>query len=351
MSHRNTIGLILLTMVVTLPTTGRSDDQDPTGESEGIEGFELTGFVDASYSGNLDMGTDTFGLDQVEIDVIRGFAGDPESKGPHGNGLLRADLEWVKDGNDWVLSAEQGYLQYTPAFAPRLTFTLGKFNAPIGFELLDPNEIYQFSHALVFDYALPTNLTGAKVAEQISDRVDVQLYLVNGWDANDLDGAGPKTVGGRGGFIFPDRAAVGLSVITGDERLHGDRTVVDVDVSVTAVPRLLVGGEFNRGTIDYSPAATAHWTGVLAMAHYDFTDWLGLTGRFDWLDDGDGVVFGDFPQTRTAFTLAPTLVLGPGMGALFEIRVDSSDEDSFLDPDHKLNGSATSAAFEMTYSF
>jgi hypothetical protein len=60
-------------------------------------------------------------------------------------GGLRADLEWVKSGAEWALAVEQGYLDYLPSFAPALTFTLGRFNAPIGFELLDAPDMYQFS--------------------------------------------------------------------------------------------------------------------------------------------------------------------------------------------------------------
>ncbi|MCH7859583.1 MAG: hypothetical protein IID14_07795 [Candidatus Marinimicrobia bacterium] len=40
------------------------------------------------------------------------------------------------------------------------SITIEKFSASIRFELLDAPDMYQYSHSLVFDDALPTNLRG-----------------------------------------------------------------------------------------------------------------------------------------------------------------------------------------------
>lgn len=349
MIHRMLTLAVVAWMTAFGVATAGCDGASSCDGNSGCRGVCVNGFVDASYSGNVDRGTDTFGLDQAEVDVTRCFGG---------RGALRADLEWVKDGEEWVLGAEQGFLDYAPAFAPRVTFTLGKFNAPIGFELLDPNEMYQFSHALVFDYGIPTNLTGAMIASEVAEGFDLRAYLVNGWDKNDLGRAGPKTAGGRAGYSPCDFGALGVSVIAGSEEIPGDttgttfdRTVVDVDLTLRPVAGLVIGGEFNYGAVDVT-GTDATWTGFLAMAHYDFNEWLGLTGRFDWFDDPDDWVFGSgLMETRTAITIAPTFVLGDGMGALVEVRVDGSSEDVFVDSDGDPSGSTTSVAFEMTYSF
>lgn len=315
------------------------------GEDVAAAGLEVSGFVDASHAGNLDLGTDTFGLDQVELDLAR-------SLGERGG--LRADLEWVKSGDEWALAVEQGYLDYLPPFAPRLTFTLGRFNAPIGFELLDAPDMYQYSHALVFTYGLPSNLTGAMLALAPTERVDLRAYLVNGWDNNDLGEAGPKTVGGRLGVSFGDLGGAGLAAITGAARadsIEVDRRVIDLDLTLTPLPSLLLGGEVNLGRIE-AGGEEATWTGFLAMAHYDFNAWLGLTARYDWLDDPDAWLFGFAGgETRSAIAIAPTFVLGENMGALVELRIDRSSEDVFVDKDGEAIASTTSLAFEMTYRF
>jgi len=334
-------------LVALLATAPPGADADGTRDVLPIIG--LSGFVDASYSGNLDMGSDTFGLDQAEVDLTRDFS---ERAG------LRVDLEWLKDGDVWSADVEQGYLEYAAAPIPGLTFTLGRFNAPIGFELLDPNEMYQFSHALVFDYGIPSNLTGLMAAGTPAERVDVRAYLVNGWDNNDLGGPGPKTAGGRIGLGFGDLGGAGFSALSGverdrsgDEPVRRKRTVLDLDLTLTPVDGLLIGGEANHGFGD-ADGTDMEWTAFMIMAHYDLNAWSGLTARFGWFDDPDGVVFDPgVTQTRTAVTVAPTFVLADGLGTLVEVRLDSSTEDVFQDSAGDPKGSTTSVAFEVTGAF
>ena len=60
--------------------------------------------------------------------------------------------------------------------------------------------MFQFSHALVFDYGLPTNPTGLMSALNVGEMIDLSLYIVNGWDESN-DNNKDKTVGGRVGFV------------------------------------------------------------------------------------------------------------------------------------------------------
>ncbi len=148
-----------------------------TGISEAAEDTDLmiSGFIDASYS-DAEYDVSSFGIDQVEIDLEKKLS-DKLS--------LRADLEYVKGVNgtfDNII--EQGYVTYALDVANGVDITIGKFNAPIGFELLDAPDMYQFSHALVFDHGLPTNLVGVMGGYAFNDQVDVALYVVNGWDNN-----------------------------------------------------------------------------------------------------------------------------------------------------------------------
>jgi len=320
------------------------------GLASAADGTEVSGFVDASFSGNLDTKASTFGLDQAEIDIVHEV---------DGKGHVRADIDWVKDGDGWAQDVEQGFLAYAPEQAAGWTFTLGKFNAPIGFELLDAPDMFQFSHSLVFDHGLPTNLIGLMAAGDLGGGLDVSAYVVNGWDDNNRPDDGPKTFGGRLGYGLGDLGTVGASVITGRELAEGDgvpdvlfeRTVFDVDLTLTPAVGWLVGGEFNAGKVK-TGGVESKWIGYLLMAHYDVNDWFGLTGRFDSFDDQDGAIFAEaMAQVRTSVTFAPTFALGEGMGALVEVRIDSSDEDVFVDSDGAASGSTTSAAFEVTYTY
>lgn len=308
----------------------------------GDDGLKLTGFVDASYSGNINMGQDNFGFDQVELDIAKEF---------NEYASFQVDLEWL---NGTTAGVEQGYLNYRHPMLEKVTFTLGKFNAPIGFELLDAPDMYQFSHSLVFNNCLPTNLTGLMVSSELAAGFDIKAYAVNGWD-QDSEMNGTKTFGGRLGYTRDEMGGLGVSYISGTDDTNQAivRSVFDVDVTIDLVENLLIGAEFNMGTID-DGTNDFGWTGMLFMGHYDINNWLGLTARYDMVMDSDLYLFngaGFDEETRSSLTLAPTFILGEGLGALIEYRMDMSSEDVFQDKDGEMNASESTIAFEMTYTF
>jgi hypothetical protein len=301
---------------------------------------ELSGFVDGSYFYDHNGNAGEFGIDQVELDIAH-HASEKTT--------LRADLEWLKDGEGFVAQVEQGYMAYTHDSG--ITVTFGQFNAPIGFELLDAPDIYQFSHSLVFDYGVPTNVTGLSAARALGARLDVVGYVCNGWDRNFEDNRNP-TFGGRLGYTSPAGAGLGLSAISGKEKDGPDafdRTVLDVDLTYET-GAWLFGGEFNQGFVTVADDTDRDWTAFLVMTHLTASNWLGFTGRFDWFDDKDGFVFGMI-QTRWSATFAPTFVLDEQCGALVEVRLDGSDETIWIDRDGEPTDRALTAALEVTYSW
>ncbi len=316
------VGLALAASTVSAQPSshGEPPSEGEADPPQAIPGLTISGFVDASYfTHDLSGVGNSFGLDQVEIDI---------SKELQGRGTIRADLEWVNDGEGgFALDVEQGYVTFDLTDGGPVTLTFGKFNAPIGFELLDAPDMYQFSHALVFDYGLPTNFTGAMLSAQLPNGVDVSLYVSNGWDQNaDLNSG--KNVGGRIGFPVGNVASIGVSGTVDSGGDAGDLKVLDVDVTVNASEVLTLGGEFNRG-ISTIADARYEWFGFLVMGHYDFTDQYGLTLRYDYFDDQDGSRLGSGEQeVRTAFAVAPTMALGGGMGVLLEIRRERSSSRS-----------------------
>ena len=352
---------LVVLMLAAFPASAQEN-----GDSAVTSLVEISGFVDASYTyTNLD-DSNTFGLDQVEIDLSRNL-GDI--------GSLRADLEWVSDGEGgFALDAEQGYVTLDLGMGraegnyPTLTF--GKFNAPIGFELLDAPDMYQFSHALVFDLGLPTNLTGAMLSMDLGGGIDVVVHLSNGWDQN-VDANTDKMIGGRLGYSHEEMGGIGFSAMRGDEKgFIGNLTVYDIDLTLTPSARLLIGGEFNSGSTDLDEALVqeSSWNGYMVMAHYSLNDVMGITGRYDYFTRE---VESNYPrsrvaarrsgaqdhpirleETRQALTIAPTFALTDGLGFLMELRRDFSDDEIFGDPEYgDMEKSMVNFAFEMTYSF
>lgn len=325
--------------------------------------FVISGFVDSSWLLTTDIDgvnnagpladTNGFGLDQVEINITKEIK-DLAS--------LRLDLNYfpnsgMTNSDDAII--EQGYL--TLKVSENATLTFGKFNAPIGFELLDPVDMYQFSHALVFNYGIPTNLVGGMVSTSFGDTIDVNFYLVNGWD-NEPDGNKDKSYGGRIGITPMEGVNFGFSGITGEDGAAGETlSVIDIDGTITMIPQFTLGMEFNFGWDDMTAgtgADDATWFGFLLMAHYDYAEWGGITFRYDYFNDEDGA--GRLPggvaapaDIRKAITISPTFIIAEGFGALIEYRHDFSNKNVFVEGDTgaTLSDGSDILAFEMTYAF
>ena len=312
--------------------------------------LHISGFVDASLFENQ-YDKSSFGLDQVEIDFEKKI--DQKLS-------ARVDINYLPKGEDDPATpededalrfddlVEQGYVTYSKS---GFDLTFGKFNAPIGFELLDPVDMYQYSHALVFDYGLPTNLTGMMGAYGFGEKADLALYVVNGWD-NNYDNNNSRTVGGRFGLTSAEGINVGLSGISGKEGTTDDKlTVYDVDFTLTAVKNLTIGAEYNSGVDENVVAAgqDGEWTAYMLMANYAFSDLMSLTARYDNFDDKDGTrLDSGIAEERKAYTLAALFSLGDGAGFLAEYRLDKSDKDVF---DNGLEDAQKSYAIEFTYAF
>ncbi|MBI4665987.1 MAG: outer membrane beta-barrel protein [Nitrospinae bacterium] len=330
------------------------------------EGFKISGFVDVDYDYQDRSQLSTFTMEEAEIDI---------EKSIKDVGGLRVDLNYRSTDRMTAVSASETETTATvPGLADitaeqafiyanlpaGLKLTVGKFNAPIGFELVDPNQMFQYSHAMVFIYGLPTNLTGAMVSGA-SGMVDFSVYGVNGWDKISDDNK-DKTIGGRLGLTPVEGVNVGLSYITGKEGSDADGaspnnlSAFDIDSTITAIPGLTIGLEYNSGKYEkqsvVNPGKDADWAGYLVMANYAVTEKIGLTLRYDSFDDKEGARFGSgVKEKRDAFTIAPIYTIAPGFVARAEYRYTKSDQKVFVDKDGASNDSVTDIAVDFVYSF
>jgi hypothetical protein len=318
----------------------------PESEQSFLPGFSLAGFVDASNYTNHNTRESSFGLDQVEIDLVKDFS-DQAS--------LRADIEYVNDGQGgFGFDLEQGYMAWNTGGNWKWQFTFGKFNAPIGYESADPTGMYQYSFGLVSSYCLPGNLTGVMVSLADPKLVSWSLYAVNGWDVN-TDNNKDKTVGTHFRFNPQSNLTFGVSAITGPELDNNNssrRTVVDCDLTYNPLPVWLVGAEFNTGWESKVLAdnGTAQWSGILLMSNVQFAQRYGITARLDYLNDRDGSRTST-PQELKAFCLSPSIKIVDGLTGLFEVRYDWSNRGTFARGNGVVRSNQVSTAFEFTYGF
>lgn len=301
----------------------------------------MSGFGTASYSGDFDQRHPGFRVDQVELDATR-------AAGPQGS--MRADLEWTSNGEEWSAVVEQAWLSYQPKAITWLALTAGRFNAPIGYESLDAPDMLQITHALVFNFCTPANLTGVMAKCAIGSAADAKLYVANDWERNAENNAVP-TFGGRvGGSRGP--LSGGVSAISGmrDASQSARTTVFDVDFSYAPMPRLSLGGEMNYGQV--SDGGTHSWSGLLAVVHWQWRPDLGFTGRFDWLDDPDDLLVANGRVAeRSEITGAAVVTLAPGMRAMAELRRDQAVDDLYRGHDGSMKRSRLSGALNVTFSY
>ena len=309
----------------------------------------VIGYAQATYSGNLGTKVDRFALDEASVAVWRHIGK---------KGIVFVQPNWYRDGaNGWDSEISEAYLGYVlPCRLTYVNFTLGKMTAPIGLEARDPDDMMQYSHSLLYTYGTPEYLTGAKFDIGLPMGLDLQFYLSNGMDMN-YENNGSKTMGGRLGFRMPGMAKLGFSYLSGSEDID-QKTVIsimDIDATITPMPALTVGVEYNMGNFDNGAATDNEfaWSGFLVKANYMFCKSAGLTFRYDNLADDDDHIFGSgLKETRSSITVAPIMYLGKGMRAMIEYRMDSSSEKVF-DPieDGEKKDSEYQITFEMLYTF
>ena len=274
----------------------------------------LSGLVDSSMS--LDL-TDTdqgllLGLDQVELDVQAAL----------GTLKLRIDLQYfpalLSDPADGPMATfdgivEQGFAEYFFAEPDRgLFLRAGKWNAPVGFETVDPTGLWQYSQGLLFTHATPSNLTGVAFG-WVGASTQAQLWLSNAWDQ---PGTPKEThLGARLQQGLGDTGTVGLSSTFGALADADPKLMIDLDAALTfGVLRL--GLELNFGLQGDDQSL-----GFLIAANVAVTNAISVTARFDWLDRE----IPDAPYKGSSATLAGLFNLTQGFDLIAEVRANFPD--------------------------
>jgi putative OmpL-like beta-barrel porin-2 len=77
---------------------------------------------------------------------------------------------------------KEAYLSYLAPVGKGLTVTVGKFVTNAGAEVIESNANWNYSHSLLFYYAIPYFHFGAKAAYTFSPKWSANVSLMNGWN-------------------------------------------------------------------------------------------------------------------------------------------------------------------------
>jgi hypothetical protein len=308
---------------------------------------EISGYVDATNISDFNAHRNETAVEQAEVDFMKNFGTELE---------VRADIEMLSNTtSDYEFNLEQAYFAYTIPGGQGITFTFGKYNAPIGFDGVDAPDLYQYSIAYISEFGVPSNLVGMMIAAPLGQIGTISGLIANGWDVN-TDNNSDKTFGARLDFNLHEGVSMGMAGLYGpekDDNPADKRTVFDMSLLMENVPNWTFGGGFNWGNEDNSAISgdeDATWYGYLLMARYDFNDRFGTTFRFDYFDDQDGARSGNM-QKLSSFTICPGYQITEGLFTELEYRYTWSDEETFETKSGEFKDNQSHLVLEFVFTF
>ena len=321
---------------------------EPSPEPAGPAPIEITGFVDTYYSYNFNKPPGDTQLrnfdtkhNQLSLGLIEvALEQKPTEKSRVG---FRADLDFgpttelvhlaEPGGAEIFKTFEQGYLSWLAPVGKGLQFDAGKFVTQHGAEVIEAKDNWNYSRSLLFALAIPYYHVGVRATYNVSDKVALAGYLVNGWN-NAVDNNGGKTFGFQAILKPTAKLSLVQNFMTGPEQpddTADKRFLTDTTVTFNVTPTLglMVNYDYGRDTV---AGTRVSWQGVAAYARFQPTSNWTLSPRVEWVDDADGFMTGT-SQTLKELTLTSEHKIDGGLLARFEFRRDMSDEPFFLKDD------------------
>jgi hypothetical protein len=322
--------------------------------------IDVTGFVDFYYGYNFnkvdpslrtfDLQHNAFSLSLAEIAFAKAATADSKigfrvdlNFGKTAD--LTAAFEPEENGKEIYKHIQQAYI--SAAATDKLTLDFGKFVTPIGAEVIESQDNWNYTRSILFGYAIPFYHTGLRATLAASPKFTLAGYLVNGWNnGSELNVNTDKTFG-VGATWKPSGTVTWIgNYMVGKEAIGGDtRNLFDTTLTVGLGPKFTVMGNF-----DYGKEGDTKWWGLAAYAKLQASPTWAVVGRYEYLDDTEGgfMTIGD---TGGSFTLTSDHTLAGALKTRFEYRLDFTDSDFFTDSDGDAKSSQSSLTVGLVYSF
>ena len=258
-------------------------------------------------------------------------------------------------------------VSWTPHTANKWSLGFGRFDAPIGFERDDEPLNFIPTNSFNFTYARPGKLTGVQVHYTASPRVDVWAVAANGWDVTQDNNRG-KSALARVQWIPIPWVTLGFTGVYGPERDSSDAhqlSLLSTDLTVDR-GRLIVGAEANLGK-EQESGGNPTWRGAAVTAFWRVARHVGVTARYDQMEDTNGLLTGT-PQILRSVTVGPMWYFSSAREGIFSniehtrfhlpqvavraaVRADWSSTPFFTDAKGAPQSSNTKAVVELIYVF
>jgi hypothetical protein len=321
---------------------------------------DVLGFVDVYYNYNFnkvppalrtfDVQHNAFSLSQTEIAFSKGVTAESRLgfRADIGFGKtadLVAAFEPEADGQGIYKNIQQAYL--SALVGKKLTIDLGKFVTPIGAEVIESQDNWNYSRSVLFGYAIPFYHTGVRGTLAASDKLSLQGLVLNGWNNSSSINDGRPGLG-FGATVKPNGSVTWIgNFMFGPEALVPNpdtRYLFDTTLTVALNPRLSVMGNF-----DYGTEGATRWWGLAAYAKVQATEKWALAGRYEYIDDAEGG-FMTIGQKAQTYTLTSDHRVAGDLRIRLEYRLDRAD-DFFVKDDGRRTSSQSAVLVGVVYVF
>jgi hypothetical protein len=318
----------------------------------------VTGFVDVYYGYNVngidpslrvfDVQHNAFSLSLAEVALAK----VPTTASRLG---FRADLDFGKTA-EIVASFEPEdsdreiyqYVQqaYVSVLAgSRVQIDVGKFVTPVGAEVIESQDNWNYTRSILFGYAIPFYHFGVRATVPVTGRLSLAGYVVNGWNNGaELHGAKAFALGAT---LKPTESVTWVGNYMAGKEAEGlaTRHLLDTTVTLVATSKLSLMGNF-----DYGKEGTVEWWGAAAYLKLQATPSWALVGRYEYVDDTDGG-FMTVGAKAWSVTVTSDHTIAGALKARLEYRTDFAGEDVFATDDGSLRSSQTTFTVGVVCSF
>lgn len=391
------IGVFLLTM-------GSDGYAGPLADatSDSLWGIQLGGYLDVSYTYDFNDSNDpnngvsghSFGNDdnQIQLDAFQLYIDKlPQDAGEVGfrfDILAGEDAQWFEDlfggydNND--IAIYQAFISYIAPIGNGLTIDLGRFATGSGYESIESPRNSHFSRDFLFYLMQPWTTTGVRLTYPISEQWEIGGGLFQGVDVVE-DNNEAWTFHGAirwmptesvyiqdAVYYGAENMRIGWTDANGDGAIASDELDEDVesnddytfvnDISVNwdINESWTLGADFNYMNNENAIPTTistkdADLWGLAGYVRYNVNESLYLALRGEYIEDCDNFTYfyGNVDADRmSVWEVTATLgyTITEGLLTRLEYRHDDSDQDLFLEKDHRDNQQDT-ISVEVIYSF
>jgi hypothetical protein len=337
------------------PTPTPEPSPSPAAEAPKIQ---VTGLVDVYYGYNFnkvdpllrtfDVQHDSFSFSLAEVAFSKAVTTDSRVG-------FRADLDVGKtadlvasfepetDGKEIYKHIQQAYVSVLAGSS--VQFDAGKFVTPIGAEVIESGDNWNYTRSVLFGYAIPFYHTGVRATVAASPKLAVAGYLINGW--NDGIAIGGEKSFALGVTLKPtDKVTWIGNYMAGKQEPDLDtRNLFDTTLTILPTPKLSFMANF-----DYGKEGEVKWWGLAAYAKYQAAPSWALVGRYEYLDDSKGgfMTFGTKAQT---VTITSDHTIKGSLKARLEYRTDFADDPIFTKSDGLTTKNQTTLTVGVVYTF